>query len=54
MPISENDGTWSRNEYLQIYPAIKTDYQFSKGCYYVEFNNERTELKKWLKSEYDS
>jgi hypothetical protein len=49
MPIVENDGSWPGNEYLQIYPVIKTHYQYSTGDYYVEFNDEKISLKEWLK-----
>lgn len=49
MPIVDNDGSWPGNEYLQIYPVIKTEYNFSIGSYYVEFNNKRTKLEEWLK-----
>jgi hypothetical protein len=50
MPIAENDGSWKGNEYLQIYPAIKTDYEIFKGDYFVEFKNDKTKLTDWLKS----
>ncbi|WP_318344372.1 toll/interleukin-1 receptor domain-containing protein [Flagellimonas baculiformis] len=50
MPITENDGSWSGNEYLQIYPIIKTEYQHSTGNYYVEFGMKRKKLEEWLKS----
>jgi len=50
MPIAENDGSWSGNEYLQIYPTIKTKYKHFTTDYYVEFNNEKTNLEDWLKS----
>lgn len=49
MPIVENDGSWPGNEYLQIYPVIKTRYESLVGDYYVEFNNEEITLKEWLK-----
>ncbi len=50
LPITENDGTWSGNEYLQIYPIIKTKNQHSTGEYYVEFDGIKNELEEWLKS----
>lgn len=49
MPITENDGTWKGNEYLQIYPVIKTNYETIKGDYFVEFNGKKQSLEKWLK-----
>ena len=51
MPIAENGGPWPGNEYLQIYPIIKTEYQYSTGSYYVEFNGKKTDLKEWLKKQ---
>jgi len=45
IPITENDGTWSGNEYLQIYPIIKTQYQHSTGTYYVELNGKKKKLE---------
>lgn len=33
MPIANDNGEWSGNEYLQIYPSITTEYQHSKGNY---------------------
>jgi TIR domain len=48
MPITKNDGSWTGNEYLQIYPVIKSEYRHLKGFYYVEFNGEKIDLKKWL------
>ena len=50
MPITENDGSWSGNEYLQIYPVIVTEYQHSTWTYYVEFEDRKKELKEWLNS----
>lgn len=49
MPIVENDGNWKGNEYLQIYPTIRTNFEIFKGDYFVEFNNGRTKLEVWLK-----
>lgn len=46
MPISENDGSWSGNEYLQIYPIIKIE----KEDYFVEFKGIKIKLVDWLKS----
>lgn len=49
MPITEKrrDG-FSGSEYLQIYPVIKTDYEYIvTGCY-VEFKGERKSLIEWL------
>jgi len=50
MPITENDGTWKGNEYLQIYPIVKTMCQNLKGDYFVEFKNQKTKLSDWLKT----
>lgn len=50
MPIIENDGSWPGNEYLQIYPIIKTNYRYSTGDYYVEFQNKKISLEEWLKN----
>ncbi|GGW82957.1 TIR domain-containing protein [Salegentibacter mishustinae] len=49
MPIVEIDSTWPGNEYLQIYPVIKTEYNYSIGSYYVEFKNKKIDLEEWLK-----
>lgn len=49
MPITEKrrDG-FSGSEYLQIYPVVKTDYEYIvTGCY-VEFKGERKSLIEWL------
>jgi len=35
LPVTENDGTWKGNEYLQIYPAIEMEDQYPMGRYYV-------------------
>src|SRR5690554_2459861 len=50
MPITENDGSWVGNEYLQIYPVIKTEYDNFIGDYYVEFKDKRIKFIDWLKS----
>lgn len=50
MPITEKRGDiFSGNEYLQIYPVIKTDYEYIlTGCY-VEHGDNRISLAEWLK-----
>lgn len=50
MPITENDGSWVGNEYLQIYPVIKTEYEIFKGDYYVEYKDSKIKFIDWLKS----
>lgn len=51
MPITEKSGDiFSGSEYLQIYPIIKTEYYYSLGSYYVEYNGKRIKLENWLKS----
>lgn len=51
MPITEKRGDiFSGSEYLQIYPIIKTEYYYSLGSYYVEYNGKRIKLENWLKS----
>jgi hypothetical protein len=50
MPITEDDGTWKGNEYLQIYPILKTEYSIFKGDYFVEYKNQKTKLTDWLKT----
>lgn len=50
MPIIDTrGGTFSGNEYLQIYPIIKSEYQYTSGGYYVEFGSSKTKLEDWLK-----
>lgn len=48
MPIADTGGIYSGSEYLQIYPVIKTDYNYVAGSYYVEWGTERIPLKDWL------
>lgn len=51
LPISDPGKTWSGNEYLQIYPAITSEYQtFAGGPYYVELGERRIGLVDWLKN----
>ena len=51
MPITEKRGDiFSGSEYLQIYPIIKTEYYYSLGSYYVEYNGKKIKLENWLKS----
>lgn len=49
MPIAENDGTWSGNEYLQIYPIIKNRHKNLPFDYYVEYKEKTISLIEWLK-----
>jgi len=48
--IDKRDNNWSGSEYLQIYPIITTEYNFTKGNYYVEFENRIVNLVDWLKN----
>jgi len=48
MPITESkDNRWSGNEYLQIYPIIRFDYNISDS--YVELQGKRERFSNWLK-----
>jgi hypothetical protein len=50
MPIKESrDRIYSGSEYLQIYPIITNEYQYSIGKYYVEFKDRKITLAEWLK-----
>ena len=50
MPIPEKrNSIFSGNEYLQIYPIIKTEYNYSLGSYFVEYNGEKIKLDNWLR-----
>lgn len=50
MPIKESrNQMFSGNEYLQIYPIITNEYQYSIGNYYVEFRGNKITLAEWLK-----
>lgn len=50
MPIPEKrNSIFSGNEYLQIYPIIKTEYNYSLGSYFVEYNGEKIKLENWLR-----
>lgn len=49
MPITDvRSGAFSGSEYLQIYPIIKTKYEFTSGEYYVIDGNTEVSLKDWL------
>ncbi len=50
MPITEKRrDVFSGSEYLQIYPVIKSDYEYIvTGCY-VEYEGKRISLVEWLK-----
>lgn len=50
LPITDNeDNVWSGNEYLQIYPIITFQYQYTFGNYYVEFKGKQILLADWLR-----
>ena len=50
MPIKESrNQMFSGSEYLQIYPIITNEYQYSIGNYYVEFRGNKITLAEWLK-----
>jgi len=50
MPITNSeDSSFSGSEYLQIYPVITSEYYYTTGTYYVEFQNEKIKLEDWLK-----
>ena len=49
MPILESrDEKFSGSEYLQIYPIITNEFQYSIGNYYVEYRGAKISLKNWL------
>lgn len=49
MPILESrDVKFSGSEYLQIYPIITNEFQYSIGNYYVEYRGAKISLKNWL------
>ena len=49
MPITDKeDNNFSGSEYLQIYPVITSEYFYTTGTYYVEFNNNKIKLEDWL------
>jgi len=49
--VKEDNGTWSGNEYLQIYPVIGRRYSWIDAYYEVEFpDGKKVDLKDWLKS----
>jgi hypothetical protein len=49
MPITDNaEGTYSGSEYLQIYPIITSEYYYTQGKYYVEFNGTKINIENWL------
>ena len=49
MPITDvRGGIFSGSEYLQIYPIIKTKFEFTSGEYYVIDGYSEIPLKEWL------
>lgn len=53
LPVSEDSGVWSGNEYLQIYPYIDKKYKtlkYDKSFNVIYPNNTKVDLIKWLKS----
>lgn len=50
MPITEKRReSFSGSEYLQIYPVIKSDYEYILSGCYVEYAGNRISLVEWLK-----
>ena len=50
MPITEKRGDlFSGSEYLQIYPVIKSNYEYIVSGCYVEYAGVKTSLVEWLK-----
>lgn len=50
MPITEKRrDVFTGNEYLQIYPVIKSEYEYTVNWCYVEFDGKRLPLADWLK-----
>lgn len=50
MPILNTPtSSWSGQEYLQIYPIITSEYLYTKGDYYVEFQGNKIKLSDWLR-----
>ena len=50
MPITEKRrDPFTGNEYLQIYPVIKTEYEYTVNWCYMEFQEKRVPLVDWLK-----
>lgn len=48
--VKENSGTWTGNEYLQIYPVIGRKYSWSDNDYQVQFpNGTVVDLDVWLR-----
>lgn len=48
MPVSNSSSSWVGSEYLQLYPYITTDYDYSFDGYKVEFQGKKVSLKDWL------
>lgn len=50
MPIKETrNSAFLGSEYLQIYPTITNENQYSLGTYFVEFKDRKITLAEWLK-----
>ena len=50
LPLSENNGSWVGNEYLQIYPRIERS-SVNKDDYYVWYPDGNLQnIKDWLKN----
>ena len=48
--VKENSGTWTGNEYLQIYPVIGRKYSWSENYYEVQFpDGTKIDLEEWLR-----
>lgn len=47
--VKEDNGNWTGNEYLSIYPAIGRKYRSFEGDYQVQFPDGRIiDLNRWL------
>jgi hypothetical protein len=50
LPVKDDYGAWSGNEYLQIYPVIGKKYSWSDNYYEVSYPDGKSiDLDKWLK-----
>ena len=49
LPIADRDGYYTGSEYLQIYPAIKSEYWTIPDNYFVEWGSTKVPLKDWLR-----
>ena len=50
MPVKESASKeFKGSEYMQMYPIITNQYQYSLGTYYVKFRDNKMTLAEWLK-----